>query len=177
MPISEIILRDDFESAISAAREIGTVKNIPGLAAPLNAVWSGRINAVWDRIESALRAAFEIGRDAAQSLTAKAVEEAQKLIAEAGHRAYDVQQALLSRLQAYVTQLVDAALGRVRPELHLGGTTWQLESLELAEKISLTGSLGVNITNLVTVTADGELTVTTKYTAIRVATPPTSAAP
>jgi hypothetical protein len=174
MAISEIILRNDFESAISAAKEVGKAKNIPGLAAPLDAVWSGRIDAVWDRIESALRAAFERGRDAAQSLTATAVEEAQKLIAEAGHRAYAVQQALLSRLQAYATRLTDAALDRVRPELQLGGNTWRLESLELAEKISLTGSLGVNITNLVTVTADGELTVTTKYTAVRAATPPTS---
>jgi hypothetical protein len=177
MAISEIILRNDFESAISAAKEVGKTKSIPGLTSPLDAVWSGRIDAVWDRIESALRAAFEMGRDAARSLTATAVEQAQKLIAEAGHRAYDVQQALLSRLQAYVTRLVDTALGRVRPELQLGGTTWRLESLELAEKISLTGSLGVNITNLVTVTADGELTVTTKYTAIREATPPTSATP
>jgi hypothetical protein len=177
MTISAIILRDDFESAVSAAQAMGTVKNIPGLAAPLDAAWSGRINEVWDRIESALRTAFERGRDAAQSLTTKAIEQAEQLIADAGHRAYDVQQALLSRLQAYITRLTDAALGRVRPELQLGATTWRLESVELAEKISLTGSLSANITSLVTVTAGGELTVTAKYAVTTETTPPTSATP
>jgi hypothetical protein len=177
MTISALILRDDFESAVSAAKAIGSAKNVPGLASPLDAAWSGRINAAWDRIESALRTAFEKGWDAAQSLTAKAIEQAEQLIADAGNRAYDVQQALLSRLQAYVTRLTDAALGRVRPELQLGVTTWRLESVELAEKISLTGSLSTNITSLVTVTANGELTVTAKYAVTKETTSPTSTAP
>ena len=66
MTISALILRDDFESAVSAAKAIGSTKNVPGLASPLDAAWSGRINAAWDRIESAFRTAFEKGWDAAK---------------------------------------------------------------------------------------------------------------
>ena len=171
MTISALILRDDFETAISAAKVTAAAPITTGLAAPLDAAWLGRISAVWDRIESALRAAFERGRDAAQDLTVLAVDQAEKLISEAGRRAAGVQQALLSRLEAYVTRLTDAALGRVRPELQFAGATWRLESVELSEKISLAGSLSSNITSIVALTASGEMTVAAKYTVTTSSTP------
>jgi hypothetical protein len=136
---------------------------MPGLATSLDSALAGRVRAVWDRIEASLRAAFEYGRDNAAPLVAVATAEAESLVASAGHRAAEVQQAILAKLNEYVTRLTDAALSRVRTELVLGSTTWRLNDVELTQTISLTGSLSTNITSLVTLTSVGELTVNARY--------------
>ncbi|GIF02133.1 hypothetical protein [Paractinoplanes rishiriensis] len=160
-----LILRQDFEQAVDAARAVGGgEEHVPGLATSLDSALTARVRAVWDGIEAALRAAFEYGREKANPLVKTAITEAESLVASAGHRAADVQQTILVKLSEYVVRLTDAALSRVRTELILGGVTWRLSGVELAQKISLTGALSTNITSLATMTSGGELTVNAQYT-------------
>lgn len=161
-----LILRQDFEQAIDAAREVGRGGSVPGLATSLDSALTGKVRAAWDRIEEALRTAFEFGREKASPLVKAAVDEAEALVASAGHRAAEVQQALLVKLSEYVLRLTDAALERVRTELVVGGVTWRLSGVELAQKISMTGALSTNITSLATLTSGGELTVNAQYTVV-----------
>ncbi|MDQ1013543.1 hypothetical protein [Streptomyces afghaniensis] len=165
MPVSALILRQDFETAIDSARSLGPEHAVPGLASPLDVDWAGRIGRVWDRIEQALREAFQYGRERAEELARTAAGEAEELLTAAGHKAYDVHQALLAKLQAYVSTLVDAALAHVRSQLILGGTTFVLADVELAQMISMTGSLKASITELVSLTSSGEISVTARYSA------------
>ncbi len=161
-----LILRQDFEDAVDAARAVGNGSGqVPGLATSLDSALAGKVRAVWDQIEAALRTAFEYGREKAAPLLTAAASEAEALVASAGRRAAEVQQSILAKLNEYVTRLTDNALSRVRTELVFSGATWRLDGVELAQTISLTGSLSTNITSLVTLTSGGELTVNARYVA------------
>ncbi len=165
MSTTALILRQDFESAVDAARDIGGRDGqVPGLATSLDSAMNGRVRAVWDRIEAALRAAFEYGQEKAAPLVAAATAEAEELVASAGRRAAEVQQTLLAKMNEYVTRLTDAALSRVRTEVVLGDVTWRLSGVGLTQKISMTGALSTNIASLVTLTSVGEITVSAQYT-------------
>src|SRR5450755_3735963 len=109
-----IISRQDFETALAAARAVGTSAAIDGLAAPLSGALMGRISEVWDRVESALQRAFQFGADVARASVQAAALAASDLVESAGNRARDVHQALLARVQAYLTDLVDSAIAQVR---------------------------------------------------------------
>jgi hypothetical protein len=159
-----LILRQDFEDAVDAARSVGGGNGqVPGLATSLDSALAGKVRAVWDQIEAALRVAFEYGREKAAPLLTAATAQAEALVASAGRRAAEVQQSILAKLNEYVTRLTDNALSRVRTELVFSGVTWRLDGVELAQTISLTGSLSTNITSLVTLTSGGELTVNARY--------------
>ncbi|MDA8318393.1 MAG: hypothetical protein M0030_01060 [Actinomycetota bacterium] len=155
--------RAGFEAALATAREEGAVAAYPGLAAPLDGALRGKIAEVWESIENALRDAFMHGTEYARQAMDKAVSSADALIRSAGSRAKDVHQALLSKVQAYLSRFVDAALAQVRPAIEVGGGRLELDGLEVSQSISLAGSIKASLIELVTLTADGNLTVTARY--------------
>jgi hypothetical protein len=44
-----------------------------------------------------------------------------------------------------------------------GGNVFTLDSIDLAEKLTLTGSLKTNLLDMLALTAGGELSITAKY--------------
>jgi hypothetical protein len=157
--------RQGFEAALNAARDEGSVRAYPGLSAPLDGSWLGKIAEVWESVEQALRDAFVHGMDYARDSLGKAVSSAESLIQGAGVRAKDVHQAFLAKIQAYLARLVDAALSQVRRIVEVDGTQLELDELEVSQTVSLTGSVKAALTEIVALTADGELTVTASYKA------------
>ena len=157
--------RQGFEAALSAARAEGAAQAYVGLSASLDGGLLGKISEVWESVEQALRDAFVHGMDYARAALDKAVSNADSLIQNAGVRAKDVHQALLSKVQAYLSRLVDAALSQVRKIVEVGGTQLQLDALEVSQRISLTGSIKASFTELVALTSAGELTVSASYKA------------
>jgi hypothetical protein len=155
--------RQGFEAALDAARDEGSIRAYSGLSAPLDGSWLGKISEVWESVEQALRDAFVDGVEHSRDALDKAVSRAQSLIQGAGARARDVQEALLEKIQAYLSRLVDAALSQVRRIVEVGGIQLELDELELNQKVSLSGSVKAALTEIVALTADGELTVTASY--------------
>jgi len=163
MEVVAVINRQDFETALAAAREVGASTSADGLAATLDGALIGRISEVWDYVESALSRAFQFGADQAKEYTEAAIKAANDLVASAGKRARAVQQELLMRVQAYLSQLVDAAIAQIRSTVMIGSQTLVLESIEMEYKISLGGELKVTIIDLASLTSSGELTVSAHY--------------
>jgi hypothetical protein len=155
--------RQGFEAALSAARDEGSVRSYPGLSAPLDGSLLGKISEVWESVERALREAFIHGMDYAREALDQAVSSAENLIKNAGVRAKDVHQALLAKLQEYLSRLVDAALSQVRRIIEVGDIQLELDALEVSQRISLTGSIKASLTEIVALTSAGELTVGASY--------------
>ena len=154
----------DFEEALRAAAAVGSTQDqLIGLAAPLDITWLGRIAEVWDQVETALRQAFLRGRDAAEQALDDAIDQAERLLTDAGKRARDVQLALLERAQRYLSQLIHSALRHVESVLTVGGQDLPLISIDVAQSISLTGSLKASFTELVELTGAGQISVSATY--------------
>ena len=163
MQIAAVFDRADFEAALEAARSVGPNSDLKGLSAPLDGGLWGSISAAWDKVESALNEAFQFGIEFAQEKLGAAIHATDEVIRSAGKRARDVHEALLSQLQAYLSHMYDSALSRVASTITVGQQTLTLGQVELSQKLSMTGSLKLNITEIAGMTGAGEITVVARY--------------
>jgi len=165
MYVYSTITPADFETALKAARDVGVAGRVPGLAAPLSAGLLGRITAAWEGIEEALRRAWEIGYAGAKEIVERAVDKAERIMADAGDMARDIRQAIVLRLQSYLNTLTDTVLSQVRSGLTIGQTTLVLSSVELGRKVGLSGSLKASLTEIAGMTGSGEININAIYRA------------
>lgn len=163
MLATAVITREDFEAALAAAREVGTVTVGGGLASQLGASLTGRIQEVWDHIDSALSRAYQYGLEKARDSLDAAVQAAEDLLASVGRQASAVHQELMARVETYLSGIIDRALATVRPTVTIGSRTLQLEGVDLSQTISLSGSLKATITDMVNLTASGQIIVNARY--------------
>ena len=163
MNVTAVVLRSDFEGALEAAREVGRGDDVSGLAAPLGAALLGRVEEAWDAIESALAQAYARGAEVVNQTLSRTTTRTQELLDAAGAKAGELQDALLARLQRYVSDLLSRALDRVQPSITVGARTLSLASVELSQTVSLSGSLKANISEIMNMTAQGQLVVNARY--------------
>lgn len=163
MQVVAVVTRADVESALAAARAVRFDADLPGLAAPVAGALMGKLAEAWDDIEAALRRGYERGLAAAQSHLDAAIAKAQDLIDDAGHKARDAHAYVLGRLQAYVKDLLDAALAHVKTTLRVGDQTLRLVNVQISQTINLGGSLKASLTEICTMTAEGSLTLVADY--------------
>ena len=160
---SGLLTPEDFERALKAASEVGSSVPLTGLAAPLDGTWLGRIAEAWDLAATALRKAYQWGSEAARESLDLAVTSAEELLRNAGGRARDVREALFERAQAYLDELLRGALNQVQGVIDVGGMQLKLASVNLNRRVSLNGSLKAALTELVALSAGGEITVSASY--------------
>jgi hypothetical protein len=158
-----MVTRQGFEAALTAARDEGQTRTYPGLAAPLDGGLLGQISEVWESVERALRDAYVQGREYSRQALDTAISSAERLIQSAGARARDVHQALLGKIQTYVSGLIDTALSQVRRIVQVGDTQLELDALEVSQSVSLTGSIKASLSEIVALTSEGQLTVSASY--------------
>jgi vacuolar-type H+-ATPase subunit H len=163
MTVTAVVQRPDFEFALAKAREVGPGEDLRGLNAPVLADLTGRIEEAWDSIESGLRRAYADGREAAKDAVARATSQVESLLNAAGNKAKEVQDALVARLQTYVSSLISQALERVQPTIKIDTQTLPLVSVEVSQMVNLGGSLKVNLTEIINMTAEGQLIVNARY--------------
>jgi hypothetical protein len=163
MQMVAVITRQDFEAALAASREVGTLADYGGPAALFDGAFIGRIQEIWDDVESALTSAFQFGVEYAKGSIDAAIKAANDLIAQAGQGASAVQQELLERAQAYLSKLLDTAIKQVRPAVIIDDRELALETIDISYNISVGGSLGVTITNLASITSTGAITISAHY--------------
>jgi hypothetical protein len=163
MTVTAVVQRSDFEFALARAREVGPGEDLPGMNAPAFAELIGRIDEAWDSIESGLSRAYTGGREAFGDALARATSRIEDLLRSAGNKAKDVQDTLVARLHSYVGDLVSRALERVQPTIQIAAQTLPLVSVEVSQAINLSGSLKVNLTEIINMTAEGQLVVNARY--------------
>lgn len=163
MTLTVLSTRAGFETALKAARDVGDETPLPGLAAPLEGSLLGRVRDAWDTIEAALRDAYWRGIDLAGQAVDAAIVRAQEACDAAGRKAAEVQEALLAKLQTYVRTLIDKALSQVRGVIEVGDRTMTLKSVQVSQTVALSGSLKASISEVASMTASGELVVSSQY--------------
>jgi hypothetical protein len=157
--------RDDFDAALEVARKIGQGGEVSGLAAPLGAALRGHLSDAWDHIESTLEQAWTLGRGFARGVAEATAIKVQEIVDAAGEGAHALHNRILEKLNGYISALIDRALARVRPVITVAGNTLQLESVELVETLTLSGSLQLSITDVCALTAEGEIEIKASYAA------------
>jgi hypothetical protein len=110
-----------------------------------------------------LEAAYQFGLDGAYRLRDAAIAMAERAIVDAKDRAEELRIALVERLRQYVRSLVDGALQQVEPVLRVGGVELALADITVSQRVVLGGSLKASITEAVSVTASGEVSIDTRY--------------
>jgi len=163
MNISIVASREDLDQALKQARALGPVDQNTHLNAPVNAGLLGRLETVWDSIEAALRKGYKLGADAARDALANAIADAEQLIAEAGALARECQETLLEKLQVFVKAFINSALKRVPDALPIGGREFRISKVTCTQKLVLGGSLSTNVTEVFSMTSNGELELAVDY--------------
>jgi hypothetical protein len=163
MQMVAVISRQDFEAALAASREVGALADEGGLGGLIDGAFIGRIQQIWDDVESALTSAFQFGIEYAKGSIDAAIKAANDLIAQAGKNAGAVQQELLERAQAYLSKLFDTGIKQVRPEITVNDHKLALKTIDVSYNISLGGSLGVTLANLASITSTGAVTISAHY--------------
>lgn len=163
MQVTSVITRQEFKIALGAARAVNAPASAAGLTAGRDAGLWGSVSEVWDRIESALDSAYLFGKDAAVQKIDAALDAVDRLMDSVGRRAGEAQEWLLARVQAYLSTIIDIAVRHTRSTVTVGESVLVLEGVELAQKISLTGSLKAAISEICNLSANGEIAIIARY--------------
>lgn len=164
--VEVVIGKKAFERALRAARFEGVIRSgTDAMHAPLAVGLKGRIAAVWDRVEAALRTARELGLAAAQSLVDAATEAVSGLVREVGDQASAVIEELNCRLKAHLDDLVQEAMSSLKNTVTIGPTTLRLATVTVTKEIQLGAEVGASILSLCKLAATGKIAVTATYTA------------
>lgn len=163
MHISIVASRTDLDQALKAARAFNPIDQDTQLHATTHAGLWGRLDSVWDSIESALRKGYKLGAGAARSALDSAIAQADQLIAEADNLANQFQEALLEKLQLFVKGFINSALQRVPESLTIAGREFRISKVTCTQKMVLTGSLEMNVTKVFELASAGELELAVDY--------------
>jgi hypothetical protein len=112
---------------------------------------------------TALRRGYEFGSDIARGLLEKAIAQAEQLITEAGSRARDVHEALLQKLQVFVQSFTNNVLRRIPTSITVGVLNYNISKVTCTQKLVMTGSIKMNLTEVFSLTSNGELQVAVDY--------------
>jgi hypothetical protein len=151
-----------FESALDAARREPEA-DPDALSSILDNALVGQIEEVWDHIEGALRQGFRFGREQALEAMAEAIEQAERLVQNAGDKAKAVQNKLLERIQTYIQAQVQGALARIPVTMPVGGQQYALLRVKCTQKLLVTGSVKASLTEAFSLASSGELEISAEY--------------
>lgn len=163
MNVSIMASRADLDHALKDARSFSPLDVNTQLNATVNASLLGRLDSVWDSIESALRKGYKFGTEAARDALTSAIGQAEQLIAEAGAFANDCQQTLLEKLQLFVKGFINSAMQRVPESISIAGREFRISKVTCTQKLVLTGSIKVNLTEVFSLASSGELQLAVDY--------------
>jgi hypothetical protein len=153
----------DFYAAIDAAESAPNADALPGLASPLGAAARGLTMQAWDAVRSALERVWTYGSDVLDEALATATEAVESIMQRAGDHAREVRAGLTAQLQVYISEHVDRSLRRVRGAIEVAGASLRLTGVSVAQSIQLSGSLKASISDVLALTAQGQILITAEY--------------
>lgn len=154
---------EDFRAALEAAESVDRRVGSGDLWAPMGAAEEGQVTKAWNRIKKALDEAWAKGSAFVDAAAEETVQRVREIVKSAGAGARAVEEELLRRVHTYLEEMIDRALARVRETVAIGDRELRLQSVELAQGVNVTGSLGLSILEAVKLTGEGQLTVTARY--------------
>jgi len=167
MKVVAVINEQIHLDALAVARRIGP-EQIPSMAG-FNSVqiddaldWA---TGLWDKIENALTQAGQMGMDAARPVIDAVNAQFSEVLAEAGGLAQEVRAILLERLHGYLQQMIDGALSRVQDRITVGGQTLTVHNVKIEQKLKLSSSLKMSLSELCQFVAEGEIVLSAEYAA------------
>lgn len=155
------LTRADLDLAIAAATPRG--KALEGLNAPPNGAASGMLDEIWTSIVSGVRKAYELGADKARELANSTSATARSVIDRAGEAADWLRERLREALQKLVRGCIEQAIASLVPSYKVGDVVVQLKSLQVDQKISLSGEIEASIQRVFSLIAAGELSLSASY--------------
>jgi hypothetical protein len=164
MKVTFVSSPDIIEAALNAAEKVVRPK---GLNAPSEEVL-GTLEKIWEEVRAGLHSAYFSTKAELKARVNELVSRVEGLIQRAGAKADELRRMLLDRLRAYLQAMIDQLLKQVRSEVIVGeGTRMRLTSVEVAQSIKLSGSVGLSLEKALEFTSDGELALTASYETVR----------
>ena len=154
-----------FKAAIASTDKLGSADIQKGLNAPLDGVLLGRVEEAWEAVRNALDRAFIHGVESVQSLVESTSAKVDQLLLEAGRRADDVAIALREKIRHYLEALVDQLLKQMKQSIKVGEKELHVNAVSMSQKIVIGGSLKASLTDAISMTSSGEITVNVNYSA------------
>lgn len=164
MNATVVISADVFADALVHA-ELADITHevVAGLGAPLDAALKGKFEEMWGLVKSALVKAHEVGAEASRAWLDTAVGKVQEILATAGDKAEELRAALATKLRDFARSIIDGALRDVRAEIQVGSVALILRQVEIGQTLLIGGSLKSTITELVAMSAEGQITINATY--------------
>jgi hypothetical protein len=165
MQIVTVVGGSAFERALLSAKLLHTDEMLAAgkLNAPLSAALQGRAAVVWDKIDEALRVAYNKGLQLAKPVIDEAVSALNQLIAGAGNLASEAKKFIAEKMYKFAEEFVDAALARIKTQIRIGAMDLKIKKVNISQKILLSGDLKASFEELCAMSAEGEITVEVEY--------------
>jgi len=165
MKVLAVVNEQVHHEALAAARRIGVTQVSADSGLPTVQVddvmrW---VNRLWDPIEEAIAQAYHQGMAAAQPMIDGLNAQIAELLANTSARAREVRTIIAERLNTYLTNTIDGALSRVRASISVGGQTLIISNVTVEQKLSLSSSLKMSLSEICEFVAEGELTLSAEY--------------
>lgn len=163
--VSIIVLaqEDDFYAAIEAAELTSDADVLPALASPLGAAVRGLALQAWDAVRSALEHVWEYGTDVLVETVATTAKAVESVMQQAGDSAHEVRADVTAKLQTFISDHIERSLKRVRPMIEVEGASLRLQGVSVAQTIQLSGSLKASISEVLALTAQGQIQIMAEY--------------
>jgi hypothetical protein len=117
----------------------------------------------WDAVKSALERVWTYGSDAYDEALATATQAVDSIMQRAGESAREVRAGLTAQLQVYLSEHIERSLSRVRGAIEVEGTSLSLTGVSIGQSIQLSGSLKASISEVLALTAEGQILITAEY--------------
>jgi hypothetical protein len=168
MKVVAIVDEEMHMKALAAARHIGTTQVLSTHG--LNAVQVDEVMewviGLWDPIEAAISKACQQGMEAARPLVLQVQADLATLCNNASERARQVRAVLVERLNTYLMQVIDGALSRIRDHVTVGAKKFTISSITVDQKVSVSSSLKMSLSEICEFVAEGEIAVSAEYSQV-----------
>ncbi|HYJ83878.1 MAG TPA: hypothetical protein VEW26_13680 [Allosphingosinicella sp.] len=155
------LTRMDLDLAIAAAAPRG--KALEGLNAPPDGAALGMLDEIWTAVSIGLQRAYELGADKAREIGNATAAAARNIIDRAGEAAGWLRDKLRESLQKLMQGCIERAIALLGSSYKVGDATVKLKSLQVGQKISLSGEIEASIQRVFSLVATGELSVAASY--------------
>lgn len=165
MNVHTSISKSIIDTALHRARTLDENSPLSGLNAPLDADVSGLLSQAWDYVEALAHVAFQNGKELARDAIESTIKKLNDLFEVLGEQASDAIELFKAKLREYYQGVIDGVLSLISSEILIGGKSMSVSKVQLAQKFSLGGNWKMALTDIISLTANGEYSVSVEYTA------------
>lgn len=165
MKLIAVVNEQVHQSALAEARQIrySPSYSTDGLNSVLPDEVTSWVNKLWDPIEEALTSACRKGMESTRPIIDKILADLDTLCADMTNRAREVRAVISARLNQYLLATIDGALERVRANIRVGGQQLTMTSVTVEQKVNISTSLKMSLSEICEFVAEGEITLSAEY--------------